>query len=303
MRVVCTYCEAEGRPSLIGELAPLDDSRISHGICAAHQTEITEKHRRFTRFPVDLRVTCHAPLRAGEDLQGAIREIGRGGLKVELPVSLLPGSTIHLTIDTPEGSLAEIAQTVWVRPAGESIQHGFSFLQPKHCGFAREIYRKSPRARGERVRMVQDSSRGETPRKGAVLIIDDEHICREAVSMMLGLAGYLPLAASNGREAVGLLNASLGEVVAALLDLHLPAENATALYDALARIHPELPLFLMSGEPEVSAMRRLGRAGTAGFLYKPSGVPAWIEKLDAALEDGRGPGLNDSPTVPPYGEH
>jgi DNA-binding NtrC family response regulator len=151
--------------------------------------------------------------------------------------------------------------------------------------------------------MVQASPPGETRRKGAVLVIDDDHICREAVSMMLGLAGYLPLPASNGCEAVGLLNASLGEVVAVLLDLHLPGENATELYDALARIHPELPLFLVSGEPEVSAMRRLGRPGTAGFLYKPSGIPAWIEKLEVVLEDGRAVESNDAPEVSPHGEH
>jgi hypothetical protein len=36
MRVVCVYCQQEGRPGEIAEHAPLDDPAVSHGIGAEH---------------------------------------------------------------------------------------------------------------------------------------------------------------------------------------------------------------------------------------------------------------------------
>ncbi len=40
MKVVCVYCATEGKPALIGEKEPLDDPRVTHGICAEHQRRL-----------------------------------------------------------------------------------------------------------------------------------------------------------------------------------------------------------------------------------------------------------------------
>ncbi len=36
MKVVCAWCEKEGKPALIGERAPFFDRRATHGICPFH---------------------------------------------------------------------------------------------------------------------------------------------------------------------------------------------------------------------------------------------------------------------------
>ncbi|GKS60280.1 hypothetical protein YTPLAS18_38070 [Nitrospira sp.] len=36
MKVICAWCEQEGRPSFIGLRAPLLDERPTHGICRTH---------------------------------------------------------------------------------------------------------------------------------------------------------------------------------------------------------------------------------------------------------------------------
>ena len=36
MKVICAWCEQEGRPSFIGERPPLFDARHTHGICPNH---------------------------------------------------------------------------------------------------------------------------------------------------------------------------------------------------------------------------------------------------------------------------
>ena len=40
MRIVCSWCRHEGKPEFVGEKAPLDDARETHGICVAHRHEV-----------------------------------------------------------------------------------------------------------------------------------------------------------------------------------------------------------------------------------------------------------------------
>lgn len=36
MKVICSWCESEGRPAVVREKAPLADGRETHGICSSH---------------------------------------------------------------------------------------------------------------------------------------------------------------------------------------------------------------------------------------------------------------------------
>jgi len=40
MRVICSWCENEGRPALVREKAPLSDDRETHGICSNHLQQL-----------------------------------------------------------------------------------------------------------------------------------------------------------------------------------------------------------------------------------------------------------------------
>ncbi|HEY5627156.1 MAG TPA: hypothetical protein VIR79_04380 [Nitrospira sp.] len=42
MKIVCSWCRQEGKAELVGEKAPLDDARETHGICASHRTQVHE---------------------------------------------------------------------------------------------------------------------------------------------------------------------------------------------------------------------------------------------------------------------
>jgi len=37
MKIVCSWCRQEGKTELVGEKAPLDDARETHGICVVHR--------------------------------------------------------------------------------------------------------------------------------------------------------------------------------------------------------------------------------------------------------------------------
>jgi hypothetical protein len=40
MKIVCSWCRQEGVTSLVGEKAPLDDARETHGICVFHRHDV-----------------------------------------------------------------------------------------------------------------------------------------------------------------------------------------------------------------------------------------------------------------------
>lgn len=40
MRIVCSWCRGEGQIGLVGEKAPLEDRRETHGICVTHRIAV-----------------------------------------------------------------------------------------------------------------------------------------------------------------------------------------------------------------------------------------------------------------------
>ncbi len=108
-------------------------------------------------------------------------------------------------------------------------------------------------------------------------VIQAAHEARKA---MLEVAGYPSFVARDGREAISLLRMHAREIALVLLDFHMPGENTAEVYDEFERVAPQVPVLLMSGEPEEMALSRFGRAGLAGFLYKPQGIPRWLEAIE-----------------------
>lgn len=40
MKIICSWCRQAGKPEVVGEKAPLDDARETHGICVAHRHDV-----------------------------------------------------------------------------------------------------------------------------------------------------------------------------------------------------------------------------------------------------------------------
>ena len=92
--------------------------------------------RRFLRFPVYLPVIGFAPQLELGEIIGVVRTVSAGGLMVELPVELAPGSAVDLALLTQRGPLEVEAQSVWTAASGGTVRHGLAFPQPKAFDFA-----------------------------------------------------------------------------------------------------------------------------------------------------------------------
>jgi hypothetical protein len=50
MKIICSWCRQEGKAELVGEKAPLDDARETHGICAFHRQDIQARWQASVRI-------------------------------------------------------------------------------------------------------------------------------------------------------------------------------------------------------------------------------------------------------------
>jgi hypothetical protein len=84
------------------------------------------------RVPLEISVTCTLTGSGRPTFQGLTGDIGRGGLLLLLPEVVPAGSTMNVTLQTPNGPLTVEGAIVWVEPpagraVGPPFRHGFRF--------------------------------------------------------------------------------------------------------------------------------------------------------------------------------
>jgi len=110
---------------------------------------------------------------------------------------------------------------------------------------------------------------GATAPGETVMVVDDADAVRRLTERILTKAGYVVLAASNGEEALALLESHPGEVHLLLTDVVMPRMSGAVLARRLSTLRPATRVLFMSGH----ASDNLGTHGVLGegthFLAKP----------------------------------
>ena len=122
-----------------------------------------------------------------------------------------------------------------------------------------------------------------------VLVVDDEEFIRDTAQQTLESAGYRAIVASDGEEALDLMDDYSDAVDAVITDLRMPNMNGHDLISVLHERYPALPIIAASGASDSEAEAPL-EAGARKFLPKPFTA----EKLYAALHDVLRPSSNHS---------
>ena len=128
-----------------GEERNVRPEGTSEGKEAVEGTGPTPEVRRFERIPISLQATCQAPQFPGMGIRGMVRYIAAGGLMVELPVEVVPGSTMRVLLQTRQGSREVEGKVVWTAVNRDKIRHGLSFPEPQGPDFLEECLRKEGR--------------------------------------------------------------------------------------------------------------------------------------------------------------
>lgn len=124
------------------------------------------------------------------------------------------------------------------------------------------------------------------PRTAAhrVLVADDEESIRELLARTLALAEYDVETVPDARAALDRLRMADYDLLIA--DLRMPGMDGLLLIREARRMHPTLPVIIITGfSSEASAIEAVN-LGVVGYLVKPFRVPQVLSAVARALGDG-----------------
>lgn len=114
-----------------------------------------------------------------------------------------------------------------------------------------------------------------------VLVVDDEESIRELLMKALTLAEYAVEAVGAARTALDLLRRDRWDLLIA--DLRMPEMDGLSLIKEARRLHPALPVIIITGySSEASAIQAVN-LGVVGYLVKPFRIPQVLSAVAKAL--------------------
>jgi two-component system, NtrC family, response regulator AtoC len=114
-----------------------------------------------------------------------------------------------------------------------------------------------------------------------ILAVDDEPNMRRLLEIMLRQAGYHPLLASNGKEALHLLNREGADLVVS--DLHMPGMDGLALLAAMRHEDMAIPAIIVTAHGEVESAVSAMKLGAADYIVRPFNLETLEIAIDRAL--------------------
>ncbi|NTU96907.1 MAG: PAS domain S-box protein [Chlorobiaceae bacterium] len=103
--------------------------------------------------------------------------------------------------------------------------------------------------------------------KQKVLVVDDSHVIRNIITGIIRKIGYDPLTASDGDEAIALLQYS--PVDAILLDISMPGRNGIEVLRHLTNNDTLVPVIMISGSGDIEQAVECIKLGAYEYLTKP----------------------------------
>jgi CheY-like chemotaxis protein len=126
-----------------------------------------------------------------------------------------------------------------------------------------------------------------TARKMRVLVADDDSAIRALVCRVLERRGYDVETASDGAEAIELLDRAEFDLL--VLDLMMPrVDGIGVINDLTTRPAPRPPVLVMTAAvPDI--LRRVPEGSVAGVIMKPFDLELLLQAVDAAIQTGSTP--------------
>jgi CheY-like chemotaxis protein len=125
---------------------------------------------------------------------------------------------------------------------------------------------------------VLKEGRGET-----VLVVEDNAATLQALVDSLTLLNYRVLEATNGREALAILESRADEISAVLSDLVMPEMGGIALLQAMQEKKLVIPTIILTGHPLSQDIENSLKPGPTGWLVKPPDLVSLSNMLAQVL--------------------
>ena len=117
-----------------------------------------------------------------------------------------------------------------------------------------------------------------------IMIVDDNVEIQNAVGLLLAKADYHVIQASDGSEAIALLDGSpAGLVSTILVDLQMPNVNGVEVIRHLKAHYPTVPFIVMTANPDFLLTEVLAKDGVCDYLIKPFSKEKLLESVRVAV--------------------
>ena len=114
-----------------------------------------------------------------------------------------------------------------------------------------------------------------------VLLIDDDKDLLQLIAMRLTAAGYAVTAVESGEAALAALSVSRPQVV--VTDLRMQGMDGMALFDAIHRDSPSLPVVILTAHGTIPEAVAATRRGVFSFLTKPFEPKVLLDTVAEAM--------------------
>jgi two-component system response regulator GlrR len=114
-----------------------------------------------------------------------------------------------------------------------------------------------------------------------ILIVDDDPTLLRLLGILLREEGYRVLSAGSAEQALALLAAEKPNLL--LTDLRMGGMDGMALFDAVRKTYPMLPVIILTAHGTIPEAVEATRRGVFGFITKPYEAKALLAEVGKAL--------------------
>ena len=213
-----------------------------------------------------------------------------------------PGNYIRITVsDQGEGIDREILPRIFepfftTKEFGEGTGLGLAMVYgivKNHKGFilissspgkgsSFSVY--LPVARLEQANEIQPETSDQMLRAN-ILIVDDEELVAFMLAQHLQNLGCRTFNASNGEEAIDILEKHKHEIDIAILDLNMPVMDGKEAFEKMIELKPDIKVLISSGFSKNGAVEEILAKGAYGFIEKPFSLDNISAKIREVLAE------------------
>ena len=117
--------------------------------------------------------------------------------------------------------------------------------------------------------------------RGPVLLVDDDKDLLQLIAMRLTAAGYAVTAVESGEAALAAVSVARPQVV--VTDLRMQGMDGMALFDAIHRDSPSLPVLILTAHGTIPEAVTATRRGVFSFLTKPFEPKVLLDTVAEAM--------------------
>src|SRR4051812_46481216 len=122
-----------------------------------------------------------------------------------------------------------------------------------------------------------------TPEQTVILLADDNPVLRNLIQLRLVKEGYAVLTASDGQEAVEILDTFKDPIHLLVSDVQMPRMDGWTLAETVRRQRPDTKIIVISGAMATTILRE---NPADALMKKPFVPPALLECIQRVLVSG-----------------